>query len=136
MFIRREPISEEVLSSTLETNQSQHNNPFQVYNSSSLSQLESISRDISFIPSLIWIGLTKQEFHLQPYQVKCLTLKALAPQLGIYNLCTFSIKAAPLLLCNSHSNLNTTNKPLLIDQNIFPIFLVKNHNMLSLVIVE
>ncbi|CAH8591436.1 unnamed protein product [Schistosoma curassoni] len=132
----REPISEEVLSSTFVTNQSQHINPFQVYNSSSLSQLESISRDISFIPSLIWIGLTKQEFHLQPYQVKCLTLKGLVPQLGIYNLCTFSIKAAPLLLCNSHSNLNTTNKPLLIDQNIFPIFLVKNHNMLSLVIVE
>uniref|UniRef100_A0A5K4F1E8 Trafficking protein particle complex subunit 8 n=1 Tax=Schistosoma mansoni TaxID=6183 RepID=A0A5K4F1E8_SCHMA len=130
----RESITEEVLSSTTGTSHPQHMNPFRVYNSS--SQLESISRDASFIPSLIWIGLTKQEFHLQPYQVKCLTLKALAPQFGIFNLCTFSIKAAPLLLYNSHSNINTTNKPLLIDQNIFPIFLITNHNMLSLVIIE
>ncbi|CAH8531207.1 unnamed protein product [Schistosoma turkestanicum] len=113
-------------------------NPFRVYNfSSSSSQMESISHDTTttlHIPSLIWIGLTKQTFHLSPYQMKYVTLKALVPQPGIYNLCNaWNIKATPLpsSSCHSHSQVTTINATTTTTS-----YLVENQNRSSLIIVE
>ncbi|KAH8858500.1 Trafficking protein particle complex subunit 8 [Schistosoma japonicum] len=120
---------------SISDNHSQQINPFRVSPSSLSPQLELNIRDSSCIPSLIWIGLTKQQFCLQPHQIKCLKLKALAPRPGIYNVYSFNVKAALSLPCDSHSNMETIKKPLFIDQNILPKS-IENHNMISLVIVE
>ncbi|CAH8861945.1 unnamed protein product [Trichobilharzia szidati] len=120
--------------------QHQQINPFRVYSSScSPPHMATDIREKSSVSSLIWIGLTKHEFHLQPYETKLLTLKALAPHPGVYNACTFTVKAAALspLTCDSHSTRNEKKQQhLFIPQNIFPLTSSKNHDMLYLIIVE
>ncbi|CAH8608999.1 unnamed protein product [Heterobilharzia americana] len=133
------PISSTANGIVLQQQQPQQQiNPFRTYPSSSLHIRPLDPHDSTpYIPSLIWIGLTKLEFHLKPYETKCVTLKALAPRPGVYNVCTVTVKAAFLLPCDSHSITQVEHShSSFITQNILPLSTFKNHNVSSLIIVE